>query len=167
MSYFFHYSDRFNTGSIILFAQLQTWIKWSIQNGFLNPIRRFKEKLNCNLMVKKIYYLFWIFPPFFSIIKSHLCTKKLIELKSPTLVQRAYRTKYNGSTCPARKTILELARKFEKIGTLLDLPPKPKNQRASRVDALNHVRRRSIIVGQKSKCGCQHFVLSLPEDPSQ
>ena len=69
--------------------------------------------------------------------KRYFMTKKLIELKSPTLVQRAYRTKYNGSTCPARKTILDLARNFEKFGTLLDLPPKPKNQRASRVDALN------------------------------
>jgi len=67
-------------------------------------------------------------------------TKKLIELKSPTLVQRAYRTKYNGSTCPARKTILELARKFEKFGTLLDLPPKPKNQRELHLEAKNQLK---------------------------
>ena len=72
--------------------------------------------------------------------KRYFMTKKLIELKSPTLVQRAYRTKYNGSTCPARKTILELAKKFEKFRTLLDLPPKPKNQRASRVDSLNKLK---------------------------
>ena len=89
--------------------------------------------------------------------KRYFMTKKLIELKSPTLVQRAYRTKYNGSTCPARKTILELARKFEKFGTLLDLPPKPKNQRELHLEAKksaqNSIHRRSQFVDQKSICG--------------
>ena len=44
--------------------------------------------------------------------KRYFMTKKLIELKSPTLVQRAYRTKYNGSTCPAKKTIFRVSQEI-------------------------------------------------------
>ena len=77
--------SNLSTGSIILFAQLQTWIKWSIQNGFLNPIRRFKEKLNCNLMVKKIFI--FKMPSIFSIIKSHLLEKlKKVEFNTELLM---------------------------------------------------------------------------------
>ena len=30
--------------------------------------------------------------------------------------------------CPTKATILNLSRKFDKTGSLLDLPPKPKNE---------------------------------------
>ena len=69
-------------------------------------------------------------------------TKKLYELKSVTLVQRAYRSEYKNKKCPTKATILDLSRKFDRTGSLLDLPPKPKNERETRA-------RRSVIINQK------------------
>lgn len=67
-------------------------------------------------------------------------TKKLIELKSPSLVQRAFRSKFKNQTCPTRRTILYLSNKFEKTGSLLDLPPKWKKQQEARVEAKNQLK---------------------------
>ena len=66
----------------------------------------------------------------FDVEKRIFFTKKLYELKSVTLVQRAYRQK-----CPTKATILNLSRKFDRTGSLLDLPPKPINERETRIEA--------------------------------
>ena len=92
----------------------------------------------------------------YNIEKRYFLTKKLIELKSPVLVQRAFRTKFKIPYCPTRRTILCLSKKFEKTGTLHDLPPKPKNQRELHLEAKksaqNSIHRRSQFVDQKSTC---------------
>ena len=59
----------------------------------------------------------------------------LYELKSVSLVQRAYRFEYKNKKCPTKETILNLSRKFDRTGSLLDLPPKPKNERETRIEA--------------------------------
>ena len=59
--------------------------------------------------------------------------QKLYELKSVTLVQRAYRSEQKNKKCSTKATILNLSRKFERI--LLDLPPKPKYERKTRIEA--------------------------------
>ena len=56
------------------------------------------------------------------------------------LVQRAFRTKFKIPYCPTRRTILCLSKKFEKTGTLHDLPPKPKNQRELHLEAKNQLK---------------------------
>ena len=71
----------------------------------------------------------------FDIRKRIFIEKKLVELKSATLVQRAYRTKFNDKKCPTRGAILAISRKFDRTGTTLDLPPKPKNERETRTEA--------------------------------
>ena len=76
----------------------------------------------------------------YNIEKRYFLTKKLIELKSPVLVQRAFRTKFKIPYCPTRRTILCLSKKFEKTGTLHDLPPKPKNQRELHLEAKNQLK---------------------------
>ena len=62
-------------------------------------------------------------------------TKKLYELKSVTLVQRAYRSEYKNKMCPSRATILILSRKFDRTGSLLNLTQQPKNERETRIEA--------------------------------
>ena len=62
-------------------------------------------------------------------------TKQLYELKSVTLVQRAYRSEYKNKKCPTKATILNLSRKFDRTGSLLDLPPQSKNERETRIEA--------------------------------
>ena len=42
--------------------------------------------------------------------------KKLNELKSVTLVQRAYKSEYKNKKCPSKATILNLSRKFDRTG---------------------------------------------------
>ena len=62
-------------------------------------------------------------------------TKKLYELKSVTLVQRAYRSEYKNKKRPSKATKLNLSRKFDRTGSLLNLPPQPKNERETRIEA--------------------------------
>ena len=69
----------------------------------------------------------------FDVEKRIFITKKLYELKSVTLVQRANRSEYKNKKCPTKATILNLSRKFDRTGSLLDLPPKPKNERETRI----------------------------------
>ena len=71
----------------------------------------------------------------FDVEKRKFFTKKLYELKSVTLVQRAYTSEYKNKKCPTKATILNLSRKFDRTGSLLDLPPKPKNERETRIEA--------------------------------
>ena len=71
----------------------------------------------------------------FDVEKRIFSTKKLYELKSVTLVQRAYRSEYKKKKCPTKSTILNLSRKFDRTGSLLDLPPQPKNERETRIEA--------------------------------
>ena len=59
----------------------------------------------------------------------------MYELKSVTLVQRAYRSEYKDKKCPTKATILDLSKKFDRTGSLLDLPPQPKNERETRIEA--------------------------------
>ena len=65
----------------------------------------------------------------FDVEKRLFFTKKLYELKSVALVQRANRSEYKNKKCPTKATILNLSRKFDRTGSLLDLPPKPKNEK--------------------------------------
>ena len=71
----------------------------------------------------------------FDVEKRIFITRKLHELKSATLVQRAYRSKFNGKKCPTNRTILEISKKFDRNGSVLDLAPKPKNERETRTEA--------------------------------
>ena len=71
----------------------------------------------------------------FDVEKRVFFTKKLYELKSITLVQRAYRYEYKDKKCPTKATILDLSKKFDRTGSLLDLPPQPKNERETRIEA--------------------------------
>ena len=47
--------------------------------------------------------------------------KKYMSLGSPTLVQRAWRTKYVCSTAPSWSTIMMTAKQFEKTGSVINL----------------------------------------------
>ena len=58
----------------------------------------------------------------FDVEKRIFFTKKLYELKSVTLVQRAYRPEYKNKKCPTKATILDLSGKLDRTGSLLDLP---------------------------------------------
>ena len=49
-----------------------------------------------------------------------------------SLVERAYRSEYKNKKCP---TILNLSKKIHIAGTLIDLPPKDKNERETRINA--------------------------------
>jgi hypothetical protein len=50
--------------------------------------------------------------------------KKYMSLGSPTLVQRAWRTKYVFSTAPSYSTIMMTAYQFEKTGSVINLQAK-------------------------------------------
>jgi hypothetical protein len=76
----------------------------------------------------------------YDIEKRYFLTKKFIELKNPSLVQIAFRSKFKNQICPTRRTILCSSNKFEKTGTLLDLPPKSKKQREAREEAKNQLK---------------------------
>ena len=53
--------------------------------------------------------------------------KKYMSLGSPTLVQRAWRTKYVCSTAPSWwSTIMMTAKQFEKTGSVINLQAKKK-----------------------------------------
>jgi len=47
-----------------------------------------------------------------------------MSLGSPTLVQRAWRTKYVWSTAPSWSTIIMTVKKFEKTGSVINLQAK-------------------------------------------
>ncbi len=63
-----------------------------------------------------------------------------IELKNPSLDQRAFKSKFKNQTCLTRRTFLCLSNKFEKSGKLLDLSPKLKKQQETREEAKNQLR---------------------------
>ena len=71
----------------------------------------------------------------FDVKKRIFMTKKLIELKSVSLIQRAYRSEYKNKKYPTKATILNLSKKFHIAGILIDLPPKAKNERQTRIKA--------------------------------
>lgn len=73
----------------------------------------------------------------YDIQKRIFLTKKLVELKSVSLVQRAYRSQFKNRPCPTAQAITKLSRKFNTTGTILDLPAKPKKERDIRVHARN------------------------------
>ena len=54
-------------------------------------------------------------------------TKKYTILRSATLVQRAWRSKFTVSNAPGRSTILNLAKKFNKTGSIDNLNGKNRN----------------------------------------
>ena len=53
--------------------------------------------------------------------------KKYMSLGSPTLVQRAWRTKYVCSTAPSWSTIMMTAKQFEKTGSVINLQARKRN----------------------------------------
>ncbi len=56
-------------------------------------------------------------------------------LGSPTLVQRAWRTKYVWSTAPSWSTIMMTVKKFEKTGSAINLQPRKRNTSQKRKNA--------------------------------
>ena len=46
------------------------------------------------------------------------CTEKMIELKSPILVQRAFKKEFKAREAPGRKTLLRWVRQFRSLGTI-------------------------------------------------
>ena len=46
------------------------------------------------------------------------CTEKMIELKSPILVQRAFKKEFTAREAPGRKTILKWVNQFRSLGTI-------------------------------------------------
>ena len=63
------------TGWFIHFWTLQVDIKYLNQIGFVCPIHYFEDKTKGNLMVRKWFYLFSKWPPFFSTTNWHLSDK--------------------------------------------------------------------------------------------
>jgi hypothetical protein len=61
--------------------------------------------------------------------------KKYMSLGSPTLVQRAWRTKYVCSTAPSWSTIIMTAKKFEKTGSVINLQARKRNISPKRKNA--------------------------------
>jgi hypothetical protein len=61
--------------------------------------------------------------------------KKYMSLRSPTLVQRAWRTKYVCSTAPSWSTIIMTAKQFEKTGSVINLQARKRNSRQKRNNA--------------------------------
>ena len=51
------------------------------------------------------------------------------------MAQIAYRSEYKNKKCPTKATILNVSRKFDRTGSLLDLPPQSKNERETRIEA--------------------------------
>ena len=76
----------------------------------------------------------------YDIQKRLFLIKKLVELKRVRLVQRAYLSKFKNKPCPTEEAITKLSKKFDKTGTILDFPTKPKKERDIRVDARNKLK---------------------------
>jgi len=76
----------------------------------------------------------------YDIEKRIFLTKKLVELKSVSLVQRAYRSQFKNRPCPTGQAITKLSRKFNTTGTILDLPPKPNKELDIRAHARNKLK---------------------------
>jgi len=53
--------------------------------------------------------------------------KKNMSLRSPTLIQRAWRTKYVCSTAPSWSKIMMTAKQFEKTGSVINLQARKRN----------------------------------------
>jgi hypothetical protein len=75
--------------------------------------------------------------------------KKYMSLGSPTLVQRAWRTKYVCSTAPSWSTIMMTAKQFEKTGSIINLQARKRNTSQKRKNA--KISRRTFTIDQKSK----------------
>jgi hypothetical protein len=58
-----------------------------------------------------------------------------MSLGSPTLVQRAWRTKYVCSTAPNWSTIMMTAKQFEKTGSVINLQARKRNTSQKRKNA--------------------------------
>ena len=58
-----------------------------------------------------------------------------MSLGSPTLVQRAWKTKYVCSTAPSSSTIMMTAKKFEKTSSVINLQARKKNTSQKRKNA--------------------------------
>ena len=102
---------------------------------------KFFQELNYN---KYIYILReLLFCKFFVIISIMIynteekifISKKYTILRSPVLVQRAWRTKYITRTAPNSSTILSIANRFEKTGSVNILSRKQRNNCQKRKDA--------------------------------
>ena len=61
--------------------------------------------------------------------------KKYMSLGSPTLVQRAWRTKYVWSTAPSWSTIIMTTKQFEKTGIVINLQARKRNTSPKRKNA--------------------------------
>lgn len=66
--------------------------------------------------------------------------KKYYELKSISLVQRAFRTKYIKSDAPNGSVIRNIVSNFEKTGSVGHVPPKPKEPSRKRETAKNQLK---------------------------
>jgi len=53
--------------------------------------------------------------------------KKYMSLRSPTLVQTAWRTKFVCSTAPSWSTTIMTAKQFEKTGSVINLQARKRN----------------------------------------
>jgi hypothetical protein len=61
--------------------------------------------------------------------------KKYMSLGSPTLVQRAWMTKYVWSTAPSWSAIIMTAKQFEKTGSVINLQARKRNTSPKRKNA--------------------------------
>ncbi len=61
--------------------------------------------------------------------------KKYMSLGSPTLVQRAWRTKYVCSTVPSWSTTMMTAKQFEKLSPVINLQARKRNTSQKRKNA--------------------------------
>jgi hypothetical protein len=75
-----------------------------------------------------------------------------MSLGSPTLVQRAWRTKYVCSTAPSWwSTIMMTAKQFEKTGSVINLQEKEILVKNVKIPKLSCHVRKSFTIDQKSK----------------
>ena len=66
--------------------------------------------------------------------------KKIGRVDSVRLVEKAYRSKFDNRPRPTAQAITKLSKKFDKTGTILDLPPKPTKEQDIRVDDRNKLK---------------------------
>ena len=86
-------------------------------------------------------------------MKYTLEEKMFMSLGSPTLVQRAWRTKYVCSTAPSWSTIMMTAKKFEKTGSVINLREKEilvKNVKMPKYPQKSYIRK-IFTIDQQSK----------------
>jgi hypothetical protein len=69
--------------------------------------------------------------------------KKCMSLGSPTLVQRAWRTKYVCSTAPSWSTIMTTSKQFEKTGSDINLQARKRN---------TSQKRKHVKISSKKSC---------------